>query len=78
MIPALLMDNKSQEANKREIELILFNNYKEDEPTKEALASDVVMRTISAPTYFKSFQGSFFEFLDIFFLQTFFFSERVH
>ncbi|PRP74836.1 hypothetical protein PROFUN_09536 [Planoprotostelium fungivorum] len=53
LIPAFLMDNRSTEL--RRCEPKVFHNF--DSEHEEELASDVVMRTISAPTFFPSYQG---------------------
>ena len=53
VVPAFLMDNRL-ETEKRSCEPKFFHNL--DKSSGEELVSDVVMRTIAAPTYFQGYQ----------------------
>jgi patatin-like phospholipase/acyl hydrolase len=55
VIPAFLMDNHNHTA--RSWEPRLFTNLSASEEENEELASDIVMRTTAAPTYFPSYQS---------------------
>jgi len=56
MVPALLMDNHAHDKKKRTSEAVFCHNLSNDSPTLNDLASDCVMRTIAAPTFFPSYQ----------------------
>eukprot|EP01088_Endostelium_zonatum_P014728 TRINITY_DN3339_c0_g1_i1.p1 TRINITY_DN3339_c0_g1~~TRINITY_DN3339_c0_g1_i1.p1 ORF type:complete len:739 (-),score=154.25 TRINITY_DN3339_c0_g1_i1:135-2351(-) len=66
MCPSLLLDNHSSDPTKRDCEIRFYHNIPkssknpgEEEgfhPMMNELCSDVVMRTIAAPTYFSSYQ----------------------
>lgn len=55
VIPAFLLDNASVESEKRESETIIFSNI--FSKYENETASDVVMRTTAAPTYFPAWQN---------------------
>eukprot|EP01103_Thecamoeba_quadrilineata_P000224 TRINITY_DN10183_c0_g1_i1.p1 TRINITY_DN10183_c0_g1~~TRINITY_DN10183_c0_g1_i1.p1 ORF type:complete len:707 (-),score=130.49 TRINITY_DN10183_c0_g1_i1:2-2122(-) len=54
LVPAFLLDNQAE--SNRQWEIRLFHNLSPDDAVSEEFASDVVMRTSAAPTYFPSFQ----------------------
>jgi len=59
LVPALLLDNERDDEN-RSCEVRFFHNVRTHtgnfEPVASEKASDVIMRTAAAPTYFPSFQ----------------------
>jgi len=56
MIPGFLLDNQSNEKEKRSWTNVLYHNLDLNNPVADEAAADVVMRSAAAPTYFPSYQ----------------------
>eukprot|EP01091_Cochliopodium_minus_P020165 TRINITY_DN8720_c0_g1_i1.p1 TRINITY_DN8720_c0_g1~~TRINITY_DN8720_c0_g1_i1.p1 ORF type:complete len:535 (-),score=164.77 TRINITY_DN8720_c0_g1_i1:525-2129(-) len=57
LVPSFLLDNHHEDPSLRKMEISVVDNCCSDDLNSETLVSDVVMRTISAPTYFKAYQN---------------------
>ena len=57
VIPTYLLDNLEEDPKKRTAEPVAFTNIDPESPMQDELASNVVMRTIAAPTYFPAWQS---------------------
>jgi patatin-like phospholipase/acyl hydrolase len=57
VVSALKLDNKSLDDSQRSSEVRVFHNFTQEEDSNTELASDIVMRSSAAPSYFPSWQG---------------------
>jgi hypothetical protein len=57
VLPSYLLDNASPTADDRKSEIKVYHNLGPNDSLLSQRVSDVVMRSVSAPTYFPSFQG---------------------
>ncbi len=56
-VTAFKLDNHHNDDSMRSCEVSLFHNFSKEEATRKHLASDCVMRSSAAPSYFSSWQG---------------------